>query len=757
MLKTSFIKATEAYNELFDFCGPHVPAPMIRKVFSAEKADLAKIQIACCGFYRLFLNGQELTKGFLAPYVSNPNDFVYYDCYEAPVQKGENVIGLVLGNGFQNNPGGFIWDFDYADFRSAPLVSMTLTYGDTTVVTDTTWKTAPSAIRCDDYRFGEVYDATCEIPGWNLPGFDDSAWTPVLNAPTPKGELKFCAVEPLRTEKELKPIAIFPDSKGDGYIYDFGEVNAGVCRLTVKGEKGQKIAFQHADTLKDGTLYLDKIWFAYNDIGRYNWDRDRHIVHRDFYTCKGEGVETYTPSFTYHGFRYAKVTGITAEQATEDLLTYVVFHSDFETKGGFTCSDDTLNKLQEATRRSDISNFHYIPTDCPQREKNGWTADAALSAEQMLLNFSCECSYAEWLRNVCKAQNKQGAFPGIVPTPGWGFEWGNGPAWDRALVAVPHAIYTLRGDTGIIKEVTPYLVKYLSYLRSRMDDRGLLEFGLGDWCQVCWKEWEEPIKAPLVVTDSIMSLDIAIKSAVLFEAVGFKKEQQDALELEEKLRASIRKHLIDFDTMTVLGNCQSSQALAIYYGLFTEEELPKALDKYLELIHEANDHIDVGVVGARIMFYVLSKYGYTDLALHMIARPDYPSFGNWIANGATTLWEDIRPMGVNSTNHHFWGGSFAGWFYTNLAGIGLNPTQHNVNEVRIQPEFASQLTFVDAWHEAPAGKIASRWERKGEEIELTLTIPETMTAEAVLPKGYCFTDGTTAKPVTSGNYTVKKA
>ena len=752
MLKTSFIKATEEFNGLFE---NQVPAPYIRKAFASDAAAKASIKIACCGFYRLFLNGEELTKGFLAPYICNPNDFVYYDVYEAPVQKGENVIGIVLGNGFQNNPGGYVWNFDLADFRSAPTVSLTLTYNDTTIVTDTSWKTAPSAIRCDDYRFGEVYDANYEIKGWNLPDFDDSSWKPALNAATPKGELRHCTVEPLLTEKELKPIAIFPDSK-DGYIYDFGEVNAGVCRLTVKGKKGQKIAFQHADTLKDGTLYLDKIWFAYNGIARYNWDRDQSIVHRDFYTCKGEGTEVYTPSFTYHGFRYVKVTGITEEQATPDLLTYVVFQSAIETKGGFVCSDDTLNKLQELTLRSDLSNFHYIPTDCPQREKNGWTADAALSAEQMMLNFSCEHSYAEWIRNVCKAQTETGSLPGIVPTSGWGFEWGNGPAWDRVLVVVPYTIYTLRGETGIIKETAPYISKYLEYLRSRMDERGLLEIGLGDWCQVCWDHWEEPIKSPLVVTDSIMALDIATKAAVLFEAVGFKKEQQAAMELAEKMKASIRAHLIDFDTMTVLGNCQTSQALAIYYDIFTEEEMPAAAVKLATLIHEIGDCMEVGVVGGRILFETLSGCGYTDLALHMIARPEFPSFANWITKGATTLWEDFLPTGVNSTNHHFWGGCFAGWFYTNLAGIRLNPTRHNVNEVRIRPEFASQLTFAEAWHEAPAGKIVSRWERKGDAIELTLTIPEAMTAEAVLPGGWCFSDGTSAKPITSGTYTVKK-
>ena len=751
MLKTSFIKATEEYNELFEAFGKHVPAPMIRKAFYAEKTGTGKIQIACCGFYRLFFNGTELTKGFLAPYISNPNDFVYYDCYEVPVQQGENVIALLLGNGYQNNPGGYNWYFHKADFRSPPLVSLCLTYGDLCIATDTTWKTAPSAIVYDDYRFGEAYDANLETVGWTEKGFDDSEWTPVFAAPTPKGELKLCTVEPLRTEKELKPVAIFPDSE-EGYIYDFGEVNAGVCRLTVRGEKGQQIAFQHADTIRDGVLWLDNNLSSYMD-GRGDWSRDKHMIHRDFYTCKGGCTEVYTPNFTYHGFRYVKVTGITAEQATPDLLTYVVFHSDLETRGGFICSDDTINKLQEAVRRSDLSNFHYIPQDCPQREKNGWTADAHLSSEQMLLNFGAERSLIEWLRNVCKAQNAQGQLPGFVPTAGHGFAWGNGPAWDCVLAVIPYTLYQLRGETGLIKEIAPYLMKYLKYQQSRQDERGLLKFGLGDWCQVTKESRNEPIKAPLVVTDSLVAMDTARKSTVIFDAVGFRKEKEFCLDYAEKLRTAIRAHLVDFDTMTVLGDCQTSQAMGIYYGVFTKEEASVAFKKLLQLIHDADDHMDVGVLGGRVLFYVLSQYGYTDLALKMISRPDYPSFGNWIARGATTLWEDFMPNSVTSTNHHFWGGSFGGWLYTNLR---LNPNCNNLMSVRFQPEFATLLTFAEAWHKAPTGKVVSRWERKGETIQLHLTVPKGMSAEAILPAGYCFTDGTAKKVVTSGTYPVKK-
>ena len=734
-LTTSFIKATESYTTL----ETAVPAPYLRKSFYAEKAETAKVQIACCGFYRLFLNGKELTKGFLSPYISNPEHYIYYDEYEAVLSAGENVIGIWLGNGFQNTPAGYIWEFDKASFRSAPMVSMILTFGDTCIATDRTFKTAWSPIFRDDYRWGEVYDGSFEQPGWNMPGFDDSRWKPAIETTAPQGELRLCPVEPIRAEKELKPIAVFPASDG-GYIYDFGQSNAGLCRLSIDNAKPyQPIHLHHADELKDGTVYLDKIWFAYD-----NWERDKALVHKDIYVCKGNGPETYMPSFCYHGFRYVKVTGITPEQATPDLLTFVVFHTDLKSKGGFTCSNETVNQIQEAARRSDLSNFHHIPTDCPQREKNGWTADAALSAEQMLLNFGAETAFAEWIRNMCKAQNEQGALPGIVPTAGWGFEWGNGPAWDQALLVIPYCLHKLRGETDLIGEIAPHIAKYLTYLQSRMDERGLLAFGLGDWCQICKVSREEPIKAPLALTDSIVSMDMFRKAACLLE-------QPEYLTTAEQIKAAVRRHLIDFDTMTAAGNCQSSQAMCIYYDVFTEEEKPAAFAKLLELIGEADDHMDVGVLGARVLFYVLSQFGHTDLALHMIARPDYPSYGNWIARGATTLWEDFIPDSVNSPNHHFWG-HVSGWFITNLAGIRLNSPE----EVTIQPEFASQLTFAEGWHESPAGKIASRWERKGEKIELSLTIPEAVTAQAILPNGWSFADGSAAKPITNGIYTVKR-
>ena len=739
-----FIKATENFNTFENT----VPAPYIRKSFVCEEKTTGKIKIASCGFYELYINGNRITKGFLAPYISNPDDYVYYDEYDISLDEGENVIGIMLGNGFQNNPGGYIWSFDKAAFRSAPMVAVELKYKNkngecVTVSTDSTFKTHESAIRSDDYRFGEHYDANYEISGWNSKGFDDSSWNDALLAETPKGELTTSSAESLRTETELKPVNIFKED--DGYVYDFGISHSGVCRLCINGTKGQKVSLQHADLLKDGKFYMNNIWF-----GQEHWEKNKHIVHTDTYVCSGEGTETYQPFFTYHAFRYVKVTGITAEQATPDLLTYVVFHSDLKSRGGFSCSDEMTNKLQEITRRSDLSNFHYFPTDCPHREKNGWTADAALSSEHVLLNFNPENSYYEWMKNIRKTQLADGSLPGIIPTAGWGYEWGNGPAWDSVLVYLPYFTYIYRGETKMIEESVDAFIAYLKYLTTRVDDKGLMHIGLGDWCHVS----NRPTKAPLAVTDTIMSMDISNKVAFLLDAIGKTEESAFAKSLAAQFRNTIRKELIDFDTMTVRGDCQTSQAMSLFYGVFEPEEEAAAFENLLKFIHLEDDHIDLGVLGARVIFHVLSKFGYSDLAFKMITRPDYPSYGNWIVRGATTLWEDFNPNSVSSTNHHFWG-DISSWFIQNLAGIQYNPSGRDLKTVNIKPSFVAALQHAEGYYESPCGKIASAWKREGNNVSVSIEIPQEVIATVILPNGYTFEDGSNKKELKTGTYSVR--
>lgn len=738
-MKSYFIKATEKYNTLDE----HVPAYYFRRAFNVEKSTDVKITVAVCGFYELYLNGNKITRGFLSPYISNTDDYIYYDEYDVTLNEGENVIGLWLGNGFQNNPGGYIWDFHKSPFRSAPMVALTVCDGENTVLhSDTSFKIAPSPILTDDYRFGEYYDANCEIDGWNMPGFDDSAWASALSATPPKGELRLANVAPITKEQEITPVSITPH--GDGYIYDFGVSNAGVCRLCIKGEKGQEVILRYADALQeDGDLDIKQILVSPNE-------ENLKIAHRDTYVCKG-GKETYEPTFTYHGFRYVKVTGITKEQATKSLLTYLVYHTELNSRGDFECSDKVANTLQEMTRRSIVSNFHHFPTDCPQREKNGWTADAALTSETVLINFDPERNYREWMYNIYKAQREDGALPGIVPTGGWGFNWGNGPAWDSVLAYLPYFVYLYRGDTEIIKASVPSFMKYLGYIRTRCDENGLLAIGLGDWCHA-GNEGDTGCKAPLILTDSIMSMDIANKIAFMLDAIGMNEEAEYARGEAEKYRAAIRANLID-ENLYAAGSCQSSQAMCLFYGVFEEAEKKRAFDILLKFVHEADDHIDTGVLGGRVIFHVLTEFGHSDLAFKMITRDDFPSYGNWIKRGATTLWEDFLPDSVDSMNHHFWG-DISSWFIKCLAGINLNPNRNNVNEVLIAPNFIDALDHASAYHIAPAGKISVSWKKDGNSVTLNVQIPEGVSATARLPHGYRFEDGACERAIVSGAYKV---
>ena len=249
-------------------------------------------------------------------------------------------------------------------------------------------------------------------------------------------------------------------------------------------------------------------------------------------------------------------------------------------------------------------------------------------------------------------------------------------------------------------------------------------------------------------------MDIATKAAFLFDETGLYKKRDYAISLAQNYKAAIRKHLIDFDTLTVKGECQTSQALALYYGIFEENEKATAFGRLLDFINEQNGHIDVGVLGGRVLFHVLSEFGYSDLALKMIVRPDFPSYANWIERGATTLWEMFLEGDISySKNHHFWG-DISAWFIKALAGINYNPTGKNLKNVNICPNFVADLDDSYAYFESNYGKLESGWQRKDGIIKLNITVPSEFVGEIILPNGYSFEDGTAVKKAKSGEYLI---
>ena len=360
-----FISGTQQYNTY----SKHVNAPILRKEFLLDKLpEKAELTITALGFYEFYLNGKKLTRGALSPNITNPDNTLYYDNYDITehLKVGGNAIAFVLGNGMQNTDFKQ-WDFHKASFRSAPKLALALELDDALFMeADESFKCANSPITYDDLRSGEYYDARQEKVGFSLYGYDDSKWTQALLATTPKGRPTYNDIPPIRVTDELKPVRII---RGLGYCtFDFGVNTAGVVRLKLNGIYGQKLLFTIGETLYKNRACQSNLKFRRNQV-------PKNYFQNIIYISAGNSEE-YTPSFTYFGGRYVTVKGLKPSQINEDTLTFLVMNTDFEKAGDFISDDEVLNKLQEMVVRSNKANYYHFPTDCPQREKNGWTGDA---------------------------------------------------------------------------------------------------------------------------------------------------------------------------------------------------------------------------------------------------------------------------------------------------------------------------------------------------------------------------------------------
>ncbi|MBR5554181.1 MAG: family 78 glycoside hydrolase catalytic domain [Clostridia bacterium] len=738
MLSDNFVSAGLKYNSYTD----PVPAPIFRKSFRANSSDTAKLTIGATGFYDLFLNGEKITCGFLAPYISNPDEIIFYDEYDLSgrLADGENVIAVMLGNGFANPVGGQIWQHD-KDRSSAPSFALDFVCDSFSFdARDMKW--SYSHILFDDLRCGVYCDMTREIKGWNLCGLDDSAW----NAPTERcyshAEKRVRICEPVRSVRTIKPVCF---RKGDlrdyrirdelvnmlyngktimgktptsgGYIFDFGENVSGVPLLKIKGFAGQKIEMQFCELMFEG--FADYINVDVYPDG---------CCQKDVYICSGVGEEEYVPPFTYHGFRYCYIYGVLPEQVTDELLTTIVLHNDFERKASFSCSDKISNQIFAACVRSDLSNILHIVTDCPHREKNGWTGDAAISAQHMMQSFALENVYADWLACFRAAQDELGRLPLIVPSGKDRFDF---PVWDSAVVFLPYYAYIYSGNKNIIIENATAMIENFKFHLTNKDERGIIERGYGDWLPV-----DCPAAAyasPLGFCCTAILLEESRMLEVMFSAVGMTEIAEFVRNEGKVLRDAIRREYNDNGIITAGKSekyrrptyrpCQTSQALALTFGILDNGEIENAINALVHFIKEKDCSFDCGFLGLRYIFRVLSEYGYSDLAYEMITKPSYPSYANMIYRGETTVWERFVAPGerTGSHNHHFMA-DVSGWYLEYIAGIVVNPNKNDADHVAIDPHFVSSLVQACAEYKTPNGAVKTEWTRNGAVIELAVTV-----------------------------------
>lgn len=728
---------------------PHA-APLFRRSFNLTAVPReAELLITGLGFYRLFVNGRELTRGLLSPYITDPGLVVAFDRYELSdvLREGENVIGVMLGAGTRA-PIFKAHGQDTSACRGEELLALRLTAdGELLFEADGAFRVHTSPIIMNDLRVGEHYDARLEegLDGWCEAGFDDAGWTAARRADMPRGEQRLCTAPPIVCREVLHPVKIWRED--DAFVYDFGKNGAGLLVLHSRFERGRRVSVEFGEYLLHRRFENRQITgFARTET--YPNGSQNYI-----YVARG-GERTYKTSFTYQGFRYAKVRGITEEEATPELFTYELMSSRMRSRGDFTCSDDICVKLQKMTREATLSNMLHIPTDCPHREKNGWTADAALSARHMLMNFEAEGVLEEWLHSVAAAVSPVGAMPGVVPgAPGVFYDAWNGPAWDAVLCELPYRLLELRDSTVGARTVENAMLRYVAYTLTRRDSRGLVAVGLGDWMPP-----HRGIKAPLEFTDTVMCCDTALKAAFLYGRLGRRELSRFCLEVAREYRRAIREHLIDTETCTAAGRCQTTQAMAICMGIYNEREMKAAGDVLEALVEETGGHFDCGCLGMRYILRALSAVGRTDAAYRAVTAEAGPSYADMVRRGDTTLAEDFYPeeWGVNSRNHHFLG-DVSAWFTDTVCGIRVSPeTEHvlraaltegefrhtdGASRVDIVPHLPTALRHAEAYHETPYGKVTVRLERDACDerlVNMSVKVDGELHGELHPPEGYRF-------------------
>ncbi len=692
-----------------------LPAPYFRKVFNApEPGRRVFVKLCGLGFYELYVNGRKVGVQVLDPVVTQYDRRVHvveHDVTEYLVA-GENVIGVILGNGWYNCHSAEVWHFDKAAWRDYPKLLLQMEVdGDVVLRSDTTWQVTSGPIVFDGLRNGEKYDARLELGQWSEAGYDESQWIAAQEVAPPGGELVRQTMPPCKVMQTLSPVDSWVCDSGVR-VYDLGENISGWARITVRGAAGSEAVLKYGELL-DSSREVDR-----EHISSYVMDEQ---FQRDHYILKGDGEEVWEPRFTFHGFRYVSVAGDVELLKLEGRVVYTAF----ERVGRFSSSNETLNRLHDYTVRSYVGNFVGIPSDCPHREKNGWTADAHLAAEAGLFNFAAGSSYADWMNSLADCQRPSGQLPGIIPTAGWGYNWGSGPAWDSALFLIPWYVYVYTGDDSSIRRHYDAMKLYLDYCASRATEQ-LVSFGLGDWCH--------PDKSRMVdraLTDTGYYYADTLLLSKMAGIVGRAEDQAVYAARAEKIKSAFNHAFYKGDGLYAKGE-PTAMACAVYQGLVGAEEKGEVVERLVDAVRASGVRSDFGILGAKYIPRALAENGYVELAYELITQPAFPGWVNWLNQDATTLWENWD--GSGSQNHVMFGDIDA-WMFQYLGGIVPDENNPGFRHVTIKPHSVAGLDWVRVEHRSPFGKISSGWKRDGARVVFEGEVPAGISATVILPDG----------------------
>jgi alpha-L-rhamnosidase len=696
-------------------------APYLRKSFELRShVQRAVLYVTALGLYEVHLNGQRVGDHVLAPDWTDYRKRVRYQTFDVTglMKTGGNALAAMLANGWFS---GHIGNGGYQFFGKEPafLAQLEVTYADghtEKVVTDKTWKAHASPILATDFMLGEKYDSRLEIKRWDKFGLDERAWSGVRMRDESFLQLESQVMEPVREIFELKPKSI-KEPKPGAWIYDLGQNMVGVVRLKVSAPAGTKIAIRHAEMLNpDGSIYTKNL---------------RGAPSTDEYVCKGDGIEIWQPRFTFHGFRYVEITGLTG-RPQRNAVTGIVIGSATPRTGEFACSDARINQLQSNIQWGQRGNYISVPTDCPQRdERLGWMGDAEVFIRTATYNADVASFFTKWLVDVDDGQSPSGSFSDVSPdTMGV-----NGvPAWGDAGVICPWTLYEAYGDRRILEQHLPAMIKWVDYLQSHSDglirdrDRGN---DYGDWLSI----------GADTPKDLIGTAYFAYSTHLLAEscrALGRDTEADKYQQLFEDIKAAFNQRYVAADGR-IEGNTQCAYAMSLKFELLPEELRPKAAQYLEQDIKAKGNHLSTGFVGVSYLLPVLAQSGKADTAYSLLLQDTFPSWLFSVKHGATTIWErwdgwtpekGFQDPGMNSFNHYSLGS--CGEFLFGFIG-GIRPASPGFKTILINPVIQNGLTWANTSFDSIHGKICTAWKLNGKRLTLGVVVPANTTATVCIP------------------------
>ncbi|HKG05847.1 MAG TPA: family 78 glycoside hydrolase catalytic domain [Pedobacter sp.] len=700
------------------------PSPFFRKEFTVKKKiKQAVVYVSGLGFYELSINGKKIGDQVLAPAVSNydkrplknllyPYDDqstqrVYYNTFDvtSSINPNANAIGIQLGNGWYNQRDRTVEGKMWYDVPKL-IFQMEITYTDGTsevIGSDDKWKTSNGPLLKDGIFTGEKYDARLEPGAWNKPVYDDSKWKSSILATPPTGALHSQTAPFDKVLRTLTPV--FDGRIKDSiYQYHLDETVAGWAALQVKGKAGSEIKIRYISEEGD-------------DYGQY-----------DHYILKGDGIEHWEPKFTWHAFRKIEIYSKDVILDSKSIQVKDVY-TDVASNGSFECSNPFINKINTAYLLTQKANFHgNISSDCPHRERLGYTGDGQVAMESALLSFNMTQFYSKWLIDIDDSRNHKTGFVTHSAPFGGG---GGGPAWGSAYVIMPWLYFSYHNDTTILKRYYSGMKQWVSYLKTRTNEKGLITkeepdgWCLGDWCTPS----DIQLPEPLVNTAYFYHVtDLMTKVARI---LGESADESAFAGLAQKIKMDFNTAYYNESTKHYWEGRQGADVFALAFNLVPKEKYSTVFNALIDHLAKLNYHFDTGILATPLLLKVLSQNDRDDIAYKIMNQKDKPGFGYLLDGKNSTLWEEWAGGGSHS---HPMFGSVVEWLYSGIAGIKQDSAAGGIKHFIIKPNPVGDLTYCKSSYNSSFGIVRSEWKiGKGGKLQVLMEIPANTSATFVLP------------------------